>query len=248
MVSGVFSHLAWADSPSHPTVDRQARLFAEAVEVLRVAGLRPTWRHLSNSAATLTRPDLHLDLVRPGLAVYGLSPVPDIASPAELGLRPALSLRSRLALVKPVRAGEGVSYGHAWTAPQDSVLGLVPLGYADGLPRSATGSAEMFVGGRTGRRVPVVGRICMDQAVLDLGPEAVDRVGDEVIVMGSGELGEPTAEDWAVAAGTISYEIVARIGARLPRRWVGTGQPLLPDVEPALLDLGPAAAPGEGAW
>ncbi|MGJ7440136.1 alanine racemase [Aquipuribacter sp. MA13-6] len=238
-VGGVFSHLAWADSPRHATVDHQGRLFAEAVDVVRAAGLRPTWRHLANSAATLTRPDLHLDLVRPGLAVFGLSPVPDIAGPDELGLRPALSLRSRLVLTKPVTAGEGVSYGHVWTAGQDTVLGLVPLGYADGLPRSATGSAEMWVGGRHGRRVPVVGRICMDQAVVDLGPGATDQVGDEVVVVGSGALGEPTAEDWAVAAGTISYEVVARLGARLPRRWVGTGQPLLPEVEPTLLDEGP---------
>ncbi|WP_380167187.1 alanine racemase [Jannaschia sp. R86511] len=242
-VGGVFSHLAWADSPGHATVDRQARLFAEAVDVVRAAGLAPTWRHLSNSAATLTRPDLHLDLVRPGLAVYGLSPVPDIAGPAELGLRPALSLRTRLVLTKPVRAGEGVSYGHAWTAPHDTVLGLVPLGYADGLPRSATGRAQMWL---AGRRVPVVGRICMDQVVLDLGPGAADQVGDEVVVMGAGELGEPTAEDWAVAAGTISYEIVARLGSRLPRRWVGRGEPLLTEVEPALLDLAPVT--GGETW
>jgi alanine racemase len=241
-VGGIFSHLAWADSPRHPTVDRQAQLFGEAVEVARDAGLRPTWRHLANSAATLTRPDLHLDLVRPGLAVYGLSPVPDLAGPAELGLRPAMTLRSRLALTKPVAAGEGVSYGHVWTAPHDTVLGLVPLGYADGLPRAATGRAQVWVGGRTGRRVDVVGRICMDQMVVDLGPDARDQVGDDVVVMGSGAMGEPTAEDWAVAAGTISYEIVARMGGRLPRRWAGSGEPSLPELEQPMLDLdgGPA--------
>lgn len=231
-VSGVFSHLAWADSPRHPTVDLQAAAFDGAVDVLREAGLRPGLRHLANSAATLTRPDLHLDMVRPGLAVYGLSPVPELATPAELGLRPALTLRSRLAHVRRVAAGEGVSYGHAWSAPQDTVLGLLPLGYADGLPRSATGRAEVWVGGTGGRRVPVVGRVCMDQAVVDLGPAAREDVGDEVVVLGPGLLGEPTAEDWAVAAGTISYEIVARLGSRLPRRWSGSGDVVLEE-EPA---------------
>jgi alanine racemase len=245
VVGGVFSHLAWADSPRHRTVDRQAGLFAEAVEVVRAAGLRPTWRHLANSAATLTRPDLHLDLVRPGLAVYGLSPVPDLAGPAELGLRPALQLHARLALTKAVPAGEGVSYGHAWTTTRDTVLGLVPLGYADGLPRAATGSAEVWVGGRDGRRVPVVGRICMDQVVVDLGPGAAERPGDEVVLLGGGDLGEPTAEDWARWAGTISYEIVARVGARLPRYTTGTGAVTLPDVDPPLLDL--STRPSDGA-
>ncbi|WP_442893201.1 alanine racemase [Aquipuribacter sp. SD81] len=228
-VSGVFSHLAWADAPDHPTIDAQAEAFTEAVEVLRAAGLRPTWRHLANSAATLTRADLHLDLVRPGLAVYGLSPVPDLAGPGEWGLRPALTLRSRLALTKAVRAGEGVSYGHVWTAPHDTVVGLVPLGYADGVPRAATGRAQVWVGGR---RAPVVGRVCMDQVVVDLGPGAHEAVGDDVVLLGPGDRGEPTAQEWAEWAGTISYEVVARLGSRLPRRHVGTGQVLLAE-EPA---------------
>ena len=243
-VSGVFSHLAWADQPDHPTVDLQAEAFVAAVDVLREAGLRPGLRHLANSAATLTRPDLHLDMVRPGLAVYGLSPVPELATPAELGLLPALTLRSRLAHVRRVAAGEGVSYGHAWSAPVDTVLGLVPLGYADGLPRSATGRAEVWVGGSHGRRVPVVGRICMDQVVVDLGPGAREDVGDEVVVLGPGLLGEPTAEDWAVAAGTISYEVVARLGCRVPRRWTGRGDVVMAGEEPAL----PGPEEGAAAW
>ena len=242
-VSGLFSHLAWADQPDHPTVDLQAEAFVTAVDVLREAGLRPGLRHLANSAATLTRPDLHLDMVRPGLAVYGLSPVPELATPAELGLLPALTLRSRLAHVRRVAAGEGVSYGHAWSAPVDTVLGLVPLGYADGLPRSASNRAEVWVGGGHGRRVPVVGRVCMDQVVVDLGPGARDDVGDEVVVLGPGLLGEPTAEDWAVAAGTISYEVVARLGCRVPRRWTGRGDVVLAGEEPALLGPEEGAAP-----
>lgn len=229
-VTGVFSHLAWADDPGHPTVDAQSALFVDVVEVVRAAGLAPTWRHLANSAATLTRPDLHLDMVRPGLAVYGLSPVPELGSPADFGLRPAMTVRGRLAQVRPVGPDEGVSYGHVWTTTQDTVLGLLPLGYADGLPRSATGRAEVLLRGpgpgptgTAARRVPVVGRICMDQVVLDLGPGAADTCGEEVVVLGPGDSGEPTAEDWAAAAGTISYEIVARMGSRLPRRHVGGG-------------------------
>lgn len=229
-VTGVFSHLARADEPTHPTVDAQAALFAEVVETVSAAGLRPTWRHLANSAATLTRPDLHLDMVRVGLALYGLSPVPELGAPADFGLRPAMTVRGRLVQVRPAGPGEGVSYGHAWTTTEETVLGLLPLGYADGLPRSAGNRAEVLLRGpgpgRTGlraRRVPVVGRICMDQLVLDLGPGAADMCGEEVVVLGPGDSGEPTAEDWAVAAGTISYEIVARMGSRLPRRYVGAG-------------------------
>ena len=229
-VTGVFSHLAWADEPAHPTVDAQAALFVQVVDTVRAAGLRPTWRHLANSAATLTRPDLHLDMVRPGLAVYGLSPVPDLGSPADFGLRPAMTVRGRLVQVRPAGPGEGVSYGHDWAPTRDTVLGLLPLGYADGLPRSAGNRAEVLLRGpgpeRSGlraRRVPVVGRICMDQLVLDLGPGAADMCGEAVVVLGPGDSGEPTAEDWAAAAGTISYEIVARMGSRLPRRYVGGG-------------------------
>ena len=232
-VTGVFSHLAWADEPAHPTVDAQAAVFADVVRTVRSAGLRPTWRHLANSAATLTRPDLHLDMVRPGLAVYGLSPVPDLGSPADFGLRPAMTVRSRLVQVRAAGPGEGVSYGHDWTTTTDTVLGLLPLGYADGLPRSAGNRAEVLLRGpgpgRTGmraRRVPVVGRICMDQLVLDLGPDAADMCGEKVVVLGPGDSGEPTVEEWAAAAGTISYEIVARMGSRLPRRYVGGGDHL----------------------
>ncbi len=226
-VAGVFSHLAWADSPQHPTVDRQAGRFADAIAEAERAGLRPSWRHLANSAATLTRPDLAYDLVRPGLAVYGLSPVPELGAPADYGLRPAMTLRGALSVVKPVPAGEGVSYGHSWTTPDERLLGLLPLGYADGLPRHASGrGAEVLVrGAGRAERVPVVGRVCMDQVVLDLGPAASPRLaaveGDEVVVFGPGGAGEPTAQDWAVAADTISYEIVTRLGVRLPRRHTG---------------------------
>ncbi|MGF1663931.1 MAG: alanine racemase [Kineosporiaceae bacterium] len=221
-VTGLFSHLALADAPAHPTVDRQAAAFAEAIRVAEGAGLRPQLRHLANSAATLLRPDLHYDLVRPGIAVYGLSPAPDLVSPAEAGLVPAMTLRASLTQAKRVPAGSGVSYGHEYTTTCDTVLGLVPLGYADGLPRSASGRGPLLVrSADTARRVTVAGRVCMDQVVVDLGPGAGAAAGDEVLLWGPGSRGEPTAQDWADAAGTISYEIVTRIGTRLPRRHVG---------------------------
>lgn len=218
-VVGVWSHLAFADAPQHPTVRRQAEVFADAVAVATARGADLEVRHLANSAAVLTTPDVHLDLVRPGLAVYGLSPVPGLGDPASYGLRPAMTVRSRVALVKRVGAGQGVSYGHTYTTTEPTTLALVPLGYADGVPRHASGAGPLSVGGR---RHSVAGRVCMDQVVVDLGPDGGDvREGDEVVLFGPGDDGEPTAQDWAEAAGTISYEIVARMSSRLPRRYTG---------------------------
>lgn len=218
-VVGVWSHLAYADAPGHATIARQARVFAQALEVAAAAGLRPEVRHLANSAATLTAPEQHFDLVRPGLAVYGLSPVPELASPAELGLRPAMTLAASLVLVKRVPAGSGVSYGHVYTTEAETTLGLVPLGYADGVPRAAGNVGPVLA---AGRRRTVAGRVCMDQLVLDLGDDAA-AVGDEVLLFGPGDRGEPTAQDWAEATGTISYEIVTRLGPRVPRVYTGDG-------------------------
>ena len=220
-VVGLWSHYAWADAPDHPTVRRQTEVFREAVALAEARGIRPEVRHLANSAATLTNSDARFDLVRPGLAVYGLSPVPDLGDPAAYGLTPVMTLVGRLALVKQVGAGQGVSYGHAYTTTAPTTLGLVPLGYADGLPRSAENAGPLLV---AGARRTVAGRVCMDQVVVDLGsgPDALAaRPGDEVVVFGSGADGGPTAQDWADAAGTISYEIVARIGSRVPRTYAG---------------------------
>lgn len=212
-VAAVWSHLAHADAPDHPTIDVQARRLDDAWRAAgeRLGGPRP-WRHLANSAATLTRPDLHLDLVRPGIAVYGLDP---LEAPDHHGLRPAMTFRTRVALVKRVAAGEGVSYGHEWTAPDDRVLALVPTGYADGVPRRLGGTMTVQL---AGRRRPVVGRVCMDQVVVDLGPAAAfaDDVapGDEVLLFGPGDAGEPTALDWAGWLDTIHYEVVTGVGCR----------------------------------
>lgn len=221
-VVGVWTHFAYADAPGHPTITAQLESFRSAIEVAERSGLRPQVRHAANSAATLTLPQAHFDMVRPGLAVYGLSPVPDVATPAELGLRPAMRVTASVALVKDAPAGHGVSYGHTYTTPADTRLALVPLGYADGLPRHASGSGPIRVGGRTW---PIAGRVCMDQVVLDVGDAHVEP-GDEAVLFSDGRDGEPTAQDWAWAADTISYEIVTRISGRLPRRYVG-----LPDVD-----------------
>jgi alanine racemase len=216
-VVGVWTHFAYADAPGHPTIAAQLEQFAQAVRQAERAGLRPEVRHTANSAATLTLPASHYDLVRPGLAVYGLSPIPDVASPEELGLRPAMRLEAAVALVKHVPAGHGVSYGHTYTTPRPTRLALVPLGYADGVPRHASSAGPVLVGGRT---FPIAGRVCMDQVVLDVGDAEV-APGQTALLFGDGRDGGPTAEDWARAAGTISYEIVTRVSTRLPRRYVG---------------------------
>jgi alanine racemase len=217
-VVGVWSHLAYADAPGHPTIARQHAAYVEALGVAEAAGLRPQLRHLANSAATLALPELHYDLVRPGVAVYGLSPGPKVGAARELGLRPAMRVRTQVALVKQAPAGQGVSYGHRYTTTGSTRLALVPLGYADGVPRHATNVGPVQV---RGRRLTVSGTVCMDQFVVDVGDLDVS-VGDDVVLFGPGDDGEPTAEDWADAIGTINYEIVTRIGARVPRRYVET--------------------------
>ncbi len=214
-VVAVWSHLAHADEPDHPVLDVQAARLDAAWRAALDRGLTPM-RHLANSGATLTRPDLHLDLVRPGIAVYGLDP---LGRPvAETPLRPAMTLSARVALVKRVPAGEGVSYGHAWTAPDDTTLALLPIGYADGVPRrlNAEGRMTVLLGGRSR---PVVGRICMDQLVVDCGPDGGGvRVGDRAVLLGPGGSGEPTAQDWADELGTIHYEVVTGVHLRRVHR------------------------------
>jgi alanine racemase len=218
-VVGVWSHFAYADAPDHPTTAAQEAAFGDALAVAQRVGVTPEVRHLANSAAALTRPSSHYDLVRPGIAVYGLSPVPD-DSVVSGWLRPAMTLRARVALSKRVPAGAGVSYGHEYTTSAPTTLALVPLGYADGVPRNAGNTAEVFLGGKRRR---IAGRVCMDQFVLDVGDDPVVE-GDEIVLFGPGDNGEPTAQDWADALGTISYEIVSRIGPRVPRTYVGAAQ------------------------
>ena len=208
---GVWSHFAYADEPGHPTIAAQLDAFADAIAAAQRAGVEPPLKHIANSAATLTLPAAHFDLVRPGIAVYGLSPVA-----AQHDLTPAMTLRAAAAGVKRVAAGEGVSYGHEYVTPRETTLVLVPLGYADGIPRHAGNAGPVWV---NGRRATVSGRVCMDQFVVDVGDLDV-AAGDAVVLFGPGRDGEPTAQDWADAAGTIHYEIVTRIGPRVPRTYV----------------------------
>ena len=218
-VVGLFSHLACSDVPGHRSVAAQLALFADAVELAERAGAPLELRHLANSAATLAIPQARFDVVRPGLAVYGLSPLPQIATSADLGLRPAMSLLGRIAQVKDVPAGQGISYGLTYTTDAATTLALLPLGYGDGLPRHASDTGPVWL---AGRRATVAGRVCMDQVVLDLHDRTDSaQAGDVAVLFGPGEHGEPTAQDWAEAADTISYEIVTRLGTRVPRRYVG---------------------------
>jgi alanine racemase len=215
-VVGAWSHFALADSPSSDTIAQQIRVFDEGVEYARSHGVNPVLRHLANSAATFALPQAHYELVRPGIAVYGLSPGGEVGAASDLGLRPAMTLAARLAHAKRVPAGTGVSYGHEYVTPAESNLGLVPLGYADGIPRAA-GNHGPLLG--AGTRQHIAGRVCMDQFVVDFGDTPI-QAGDEVVLFGGGDA--PSADDWAAVTGTINYEIVTRIGPRVPRRFVGT--------------------------
>jgi alanine racemase len=215
-VTGVWSHFACSDEPEHPANDAQERAFVAALKVVDAVGIEPEVRHLSNSAGALLRPWSSYDLVRCGIACYGISPAPDVVTVAELGLLPAMTARARLAMVKRLPAGAGVSYGHTWVAERDTTVGLVPVGYGDGVPRHASSRASLLA---AGRQRPVAGRVCMDQLVIDLGDDRAEA-GDEVVLFGDGSDGAPTAQDWAEACDTIAYEIVTGIGGRFVRRHV----------------------------
>ncbi|MBT2492517.1 alanine racemase [Streptomyces sp. ISL-96] len=215
-VTGLWSHFACADEPGHPSIDVQLAVFRDLVDYAEKAGVEPEVRHIANSPATLTLPATHFDLVRTGIAMYGVSPSPELGTPADFGLRPVMTLAASVALVKRVPQGHGVSYGHHYVTGEETRLALIPVGYADGIPRHASGSGPVLVGGKWRR---VAGRVAMDQFVVDLGADVVEP-GDEALLFGPGDRGEPTAEDWAQAAGTIAYEIVTRIGSRVPRVYV----------------------------
>ena len=211
---GLMSHMVYADQPDNPINDVQAQRFADMLAQARHQGLRFEVAHLANSSATMSRPDLAFDLVRPGIAVYGLSPVPELG---DMGLIPAMTVKCVVALVKSVRAGEGVSYGHTWIAERDTTVALMPIGYADGVFRTLGGRLDVLI---NGRRRPGVWRICMDQFLVDLGPGHVDVAeGDEAILFGPGTRGEPTAQDWADLLGTIHYEVVTSPRGRITRTY-----------------------------
>jgi alanine racemase len=217
---GLMSHLVHGDDPENPFNDLQAQrlsdMRAEAID----QGVHFELVHLSNSPAAMTRPDLAYDMVRPGIAVYGQTPIPELG---DMGLRPAMTLKCPVALVRSVKAGDGVSYGHMWVADRYTTLALLPVGYADGVFRNLSGRIDVLINGRLRRSV---GRICMDQFVVDLGPGKPDVAeGDDAILFGPGTSGESTAQDWAELLGTINYEVVTSPRGRVIRTFRGaTGQ------------------------
>ncbi|GAA1666625.1 alanine racemase [Microbacterium lacus] len=213
-VIGLFSHLSNASADD----DRRAlRVFQDAVGAASAAGLAPPLRHIAATHAAIALPEARLGCVRIGIGIYGLSPFADRSS-ADLGLRPAMTLRAPVVAVRRVPGGQGVSYGYDYRTERETTLALVPLGYADGVPRHASGAGPVVIGGR---RFTVAGRIAMDQFVVDVGDHGVS-VGDEVVLFGDPTLGVPAADEWAAAAGTINYEIVTRIGPRVARRQVAS--------------------------
>jgi alanine racemase len=210
-VVGLMGHLGCAGIPADPCNEAGRASFARGLETARAAGLRPAVRHLAATAATLTDPRTHHTLCRIGAGLVGIDPS------RTTRLHPGLTLTAPVVAVRRVRAGSPVGYGHSWTAPADTTLGLLPVGYADGLPRAASGQAEVML---RGRRCPVVGLISMDQTVVDLRSQQV-HLGETATVFGPGTSGEPTVADWADWAGTIEHEIVTGIGARVRRQVIG---------------------------
>lgn len=215
-VAGIWTHFAYADTPGHPTITAQLADFDAAVQIATRDGLGAVPKHVANSAATLTLPNAYYDMVRPGIAIYGLDPMG--GDPGAYGLRPAMTVQAAVTLVKRVPAGSGVSYGHEYTVAGPSTLALIPVGYADGIPRNATNVGPLWLAGARRR---IAGRVCMDQFVVDLGDDPV-QAGELAVLWGPGTAGEPTAQDWATALDTIHYELVSRVGGRMVRRYLSS--------------------------
>jgi alanine racemase len=215
-LKGVYSHLACADDPSSPMTASQVERFAEACAHFQRIGAPMPLRHLANSGGVLHFPGTWLDMVRPGIVLYGV--LPDPASRPTIELRPALSLVSQVVYFKVVRGGNTVSYGATWTAPGDTRVATVPVGYGDGFPRALSSRGEVLV---RGERRPIVGRICMDQFMVDLGVDGSAWNEDEVVLIGRQGGLAITAEDVALAAGTIPYEILTGLNERIPREYAG---------------------------
>jgi alanine racemase len=214
-VIGIWSHFARADEPNEEMNQTQLDEFDQKVRQLNNAGVNPEFMHIANSAAALTNKSAHKNIIRWGIGLYGLSPdINNMGDSKSLGLKPAMKLFAKLQLVKAVKAGQSVGYGGSAITKSDTKLGVVTLGYADGVPRNANNLAGIYV---AGKRAPLIGRVSMDQFVVDLGVNSLAKTGDEVIVFGNGSQGEYTIDEWAKACGTINYEIVTRIGVRVPR-------------------------------
>jgi alanine racemase len=217
-LEAVCTHLAVADAPEHPYTGEQVEAFDALLQRLDAIGARPRLVHASNSAGLLAHAGARYDLVRVGIALYGVPPAPELGD--RVVLRPVLSLRAQVSHVKPLPRGSRVSYGLRYELATDAQVATVPLGYADGVPRNLG-----LVGGEVlvrGQRVPIAGTVTMDQLMIDVGGQPVE-VGDEVVLLGAQGDEEITAGEWAERLGTIAYEVVAGIGTRVPRRYVGKG-------------------------
>ena len=213
-IVGIFSHFARADEPGQAQNLEQLNRFKKMVANLDSLGFTNLIHHLSNSAATLVDHQSAFDMVRTGIAMYGLTPdLNHLGTSQSLGLKPAMTLRAKLHLVKAVPAGSTVGYGATEKTKANTTLGIVAMGYADGIPRIAKGAGIFF----NGKRAPIIGRVSMDQFVVDLGAETTAQTGDWVTIFSTGTEGDYTADDWGVASGSINYEIVTRIGPRVPR-------------------------------
>jgi alanine racemase len=211
-VVGAWTHFARADEPDSSFTYQQIELFEKKLSELKAVGINPKYVHLSNSGAALTKPSAHKNIVRVGIAMYGLSPdVGFMGNSESLGLKPAMSLKGELHLVKEVPAGSAVGYGGISITDRDTKLAIVSLGYSDGIPRVATNKAGVFV---AGKRAPIIGRVSMDQFVVDLGPDSTAQSGDIAEVFGPNGY---SIDEWAAACNTINYEIVTRISPRVPR-------------------------------
>ncbi len=215
-VKGVYSHLACADDPASPMTALQLERFLDACAHFERIGAPLPLRHLANSGGILHFPDTALDMVRPGIALYGV--LPDPASLRTVDLRPALSLASQVVYFKVVKAGHSVSYGATWAPLQDTRIVTIPIGYGDGYPRSLSSRGDVLI---RGQRHPIVGRICMDQFMVDLGPDGTAYNEDAVVLIGRQGDAQITCEAVAQAAGTIPYEILVGLNDRIPREYVG---------------------------
>ncbi|CAN5437092.1 alanine racemase [soil metagenome] len=221
---GVMSHLARADEPGHPETLRQVLLFRNALRAARHRGLTPTLAHLAATAGAVTDPSTHFGMVRIGAGLYGIDPSHTLATAGTAGtagrtLRGAMTLTAPVTTVRDVNTGTGVGYGHRYVTDRRTRLALLPVGYADGIPRNLAPGAGVLL---RGRRVPIVGTVSMDQVVLDVGETGI-QVGELATLFGPGDDGEPTVREWATWAGTIEHDIVTRIGPRVARETIGAG-------------------------
>ncbi|WP_374605461.1 alanine racemase [Arenimonas sp.] len=215
-IKGIYSHLACADDPASPATARQLERFLEACAHFERLGAPMPLRHLANSGGVLHFPETHLDMVRPGIALFGV--LPDTASRPTVELRPAMSLVSQVVFFKVVPAGDSVSYGATWAPAADTRVVTVPIGYGDGFPRALSSRGQVLV---RGQRHPIVGRICMDQFMVDIGPDGTAYNEDEVVLIGQQDGERIRCEDVAQAAGTIPYEILVGLNGRIPREYSG---------------------------